>query len=269
MKRLIPFLAAAAVLAAPATALAKGGVVLKVERGSHLAAVATPARVVLVHSSRVSQLRVGQRVAMSTRRLSNGTLSASRMRVVGRAHRVSFAGLVLARSTGRLTVSAGGAPVFVHTRTPSHAAPGSEVEIDATVDDSGELAAAKVDVVAATAPGGSIEGHLLAIGASSITVGSDGQVLVIGVPSGFDLSGLAVGDEVLAQFTQQADGSLLLTSLTADDAADAANEQGDDNGGGDATQSGDDNGGGDATQSGDDNGGGDATQSGDDGGGDN
>jgi hypothetical protein len=236
MKRVIPILVAAAALAAPASALA-GGVVVKVERSSHLIAVAnTSKRVVLVHTAAASRLHVGERVAMSAHALRNGTFSASRVRVMGEAKRVEFRGLLLARrhSGDRLTISAGGAPVTVATTSaPPQAQPGSEVDVDADVGENGELDANKVNVVSATAPGGSLEGRLLAIGASTITVGSEHEVLVLEVPSGFDLSRFAVGDEVLAVFAQQADGTLTLTSLSGDENAQAANQkevdQGDDN----------------------------------------
>ena len=243
MKRLIPILVVAAALATPASALA-GGVVLKVERSSHLIAVVRSEHVVLVHTAAAARLRVGERVAMQSHALRNGTFSASSVRVVGHAKRVAFRGLLLARRSGgdKLTVSAGGAPVtMTSTSTPPTAQPGSEVE----VDDQGDLTTNNVNVVSATAPGGSIEGNLVAIGAGSITVGSDEQVLVIKVPAGLTLTGFTVGDEVLAVFSQQSDGSLVLTSLSGDENATAANQtanQDDDQGENDDT--GDNSGGG-------------------------
>jgi hypothetical protein len=238
MKRFIPMLVMGVALAAPASALARG-VVLKVERASHVVAVATSARdVVLVHTAAASRLRTGELVTMRTHRLRNGTFAAAGVRVVGRASRVRFRGFVLSRhaASRRMTLSAGGLPLTV--ATTSTAQPGSEVDVDAQIEDDGELDADGVNVVSATAPGGSLEGHLLAIGAGSIIVGSEHEVLVIGVPAGIDLSGFAVGDEVLAVFSQQSDGSLLLTSLSRDENAQAANEddqgnQGDDGDNGD------------------------------------
>jgi Domain of unknown function (DUF5666) len=247
MKRMILALVAAAALFAPASALA-GNIVLKVEHSSHLAAIAQSKHVMLVHTT--ARLSVGERVAMSSRRLANGTFSATKVRVLGHAKDVAFRGFVLSRSKAahRLTLSAGGAPVTVHA--DDTAQPGSEVEVDADVEDNGQLNATQVTVVAPSAPGGSIEGHVFALGTGTITIVSEHQLLVLKVPAGIDLSKLAIGDEVFAQFTQGSDGSLTLTSIGSDESAAAAdddnNDQGDDNNGGhDGGGSGDGGGGSD------------------------
>ena len=87
MKRLVIFLCVTAALLAPSAALA-GGVVLKVQRAAHLVAVTNgKTKVSLVHTA--AKLRVGQRVALHGRALRNGTLAASTIRVVGRAHRAA------------------------------------------------------------------------------------------------------------------------------------------------------------------------------------
>jgi hypothetical protein len=241
MKRLTLVLVAVVALAAPASALA-GNVVLKVERASHLAAVVHAKHVMLVHTAATSKLRVGQSISMHSRRLANGMFSATQVRVLGRARHVAFNGFVLSssKSAGRVTLSAGGAAVTV--KSNDQPKPGSEVDVNATVSNTGDLEDDNIDVVTPTAPGGSIEGHVFALGGGTITVQSDEQMLVLKVPSGFNLGTLAVGDEVLAQFTQASDGSLTLTSLTADESAAAANDdnQGDENGS-QSTGSGDDN----------------------------
>jgi hypothetical protein len=74
------------------------------------------------------------------------------------------------------------------------------------------------------------------------------MALVLNVPSTFDLSKFANGDEVLAKFTQGADGTLTLTDLSGDDNVQNAdeNDDGDDNGdNGDDDNGGGDHGGGD------------------------
>jgi hypothetical protein len=241
VKRMIVVLVALGALVVPAGAFAGTGIVLKVESGTHLVAVAHNSQVRLVHTSR-SGLAVGDRLSMQAQRLHNGTFSASRMSVVGRAHSVRFRGLVLARHARRITLSAGGAIVNVKSNdTPK---PGSEVSVDANVDDNGNLDNAQTQTVDLTAPGGSIEGHVVALLPGSITISSEHQLLVLAVPSTVDVSKLAIGDEVLANFAQQSDGSLVLTSISADDNARDANDnaQGDDNGGQDG---GGDHGGGD------------------------
>lgn len=265
MKRFIVLLVAVAALALPAGAFASSGIVLKA--GAHLVAVTRGSRVQLVHTSRHG-LRVGQRISMQTSRLRNGTLAATHVRVVGRASHVRFRGLVLGRAAHRITLSAGGA--IVNVKSNDQPKPGSEVEVDADVND-GELQDGQTQTVDQTAPGGSIEGHVMALAAGTITVGSDQQLLVITVPSTIDVSALAVGDEVLANFTQQPDGSLLLTGISADGSATAANQgdQGGDNQGGNDSSGGSsgDNGGSGSGDNGGSGSGDNGSGSGDNGGG--
>jgi hypothetical protein len=243
MKRLILLLAISAALLAPAGALATG-VVLKVQKSSHLVAVASSAtHVALVHTSAAARLHVGQRVSLTARTLRNGTFSAANVRVVGRAHTVRFRGLLLATTRTRLVVSAGGAVIAVHRGNRSTAsardggpAVGSQVVVQATVGTDDELDEDAVSVVTATAPGGKVEGHLT-LGTGTVTVSSEHMTLVLNVPTGFDLTKFVTGDEVLATFTQQADGTLVLTELSGDENAQQAdegdnNDQGDDHGDG-------------------------------------
>ncbi|HEX4525438.1 MAG TPA: hypothetical protein VH108_01700 [Gaiellaceae bacterium] len=251
MKRLIVLLAATAALLAPSAALASG-VVLKVQRANHLVAIArTPSSVALVHTS--AHLVVGQRVALQARKLHNGTLAASSIKVLGRAHKVTFRGLLLAKSGSRFVISAGGAVIAVHRggRTTASARdsgpkPGSTVQVTATVGKTGELDEDDVTTVSPTAPGGRIEGQLT-LGTGTITVSSEDMSLVLKVPTGFDLTSFVSGSEVLATFTQGTDGSLTLTALSGDENA----QQADDDGGGDNGDNGDGGGGGGGGDSGD------------------
>jgi hypothetical protein len=239
MKRLVIFLVVSAALLAPSAALASG-VVLKVQRAAHLAAVTNgKTKVSLVHTS--AKLRVGQRVALKGHTLRNGTLAASSIRVLGRAKTVHFRGLLLKKSGTRMVLSAGGAIISLHrgaARTTSSASdtgpqPGSTVDVTATVGSDDELDENNVTTVSADTPGGSIEGKLT-IGTGKITVVSEHMALVLNVPSTFDLSKFKTGDEVLAKFTQGADGTLTLTDLSGDDNVQEADNNDDgDNGDGD------------------------------------
>lgn len=242
MKRLIVLLVATAALLAPSAALASG-VVLKVQRATHLVAVArTPSSVALVHTS--AKLAVGQRVALQARTLHNGTLAASSVKVLGRAHKVTFRGLLLAKTGSKLVVSAGGAVITLHRgRTTASASdsgpkPGSTIQVTATIGQTGELDEDDATTVSPTSPGGQIEGQLT-LGTGTITVTSEHLSLVLNVPAGLDLTTFVTGSEVLATFTQGADGSLTLTALSADGNAQQADDGGDGNGG-----NGGDNGGG-------------------------
>lgn len=245
MKRLVPFLIVAAALLVPSAAFASG-VVLKVQHATHLVAVTNgKTKVSLVHTA--ATLRVGQRVSMSARTLRNGTLAASSVRVIGRAHTVRFRGLLLKKSGTQFVLSAGGAIIAVHRggRTTSSASdtgpqPGATVDVTATVGTNGELDDDTVSTASADTPGGKIEGTLT-IGTGTITVKSEHMNLSLKVPTGFDLTKFATGDEVLATFSQQTDGSLLLTDISGDGNAQEAdtNDSGDNNTGDDG---GDDNG---------------------------
>jgi Cu/Ag efflux protein CusF len=243
MKRLAILSIVAAALLAPSAALASG-VVLKVQKAAHLVAVTNgKSKVSLVHSAAASRLKVGERVSMQARTLRNGTLAASSMRVIGRTHKVHFRGMVLRRNGTRLTLSAGGAVISVRrgaARTTASAndtgpQPGTTVDVTATVsNDDDALDEDNVTTVSADTPGGAIEGKLT-LGTGKITVVSEHMALVINVPSTFDLSKFANGDEVLAKFTQGADGTLTLTDLSGDDNAQEADnnddgDNGDDNG---------------------------------------
>jgi hypothetical protein len=243
MKRLILLLAVATALLAPSAALASG-VVLKVERSAHLVAVAnTASRVALVHTAATSRLHVGQRIALTTQRLGNGTYSASKVHVVGRVRKVHFHGLLLAKSGTRWTVSAGGAVISVHRGARATASardsapqPGTTVDIVATVGANGVLDDDDVTPLTVSTPGGTIEGHLT-LGAGTITVTSEHLNLVLKVPAGLDLSAFKTGEEVVADFSQGSDGSLTLTRLSTTN--DNEDTDGDHHGGGDGGDGGD------------------------------
>lgn len=281
MKKHLVFVLAVVALAAPAQALA-GGVVLKVQPARHLVAVArTPTNIAIVHTTAASHLRVGERVSLSAHTLRNGTLAASAVTVLGHVQKVHFRGRLLGHSYGRLSVLAGGAVITVHTGSRSVASArdgspptGSQVGVTATVGSSGQLEDGGVTVFSPTSPGGRIEGQLT-LGTGSITVTSDAMSLVITVPSGFDLSTFTNGQDVLATFAQQSDGSLLLTALSGDDSAQQADHQCQDGQGGNGNGTGGDGGQGSGSSSGDGggsesggSGGGSGSGSGDGGGGD-
>jgi hypothetical protein len=146
-----------------------------------------------------------------------------------------------------MVLSAGGAVISVNrgaARTTSSATdagpqPGATVDVTATVGADDELEEDDVATVSADAPGGAIEGKLT-IGIGKVTVVSEHMALVLNVPSTFDLSKFVNGDEVLAKFTQGADGTLTLTALSGDDnVQEADHDNGDDDNGGDRSGHGD------------------------------
>jgi hypothetical protein len=222
MKRFAFMLVLAGALLVPSAALA-GGVVVKVQRATHLIAVTRgKSQVALVHTAAASRLTAGERVAFKARRLHNGTFAGTKVRVVGHAREVRFRGLLLAKTHARFVVSAGGAIITVarHGRSTASTsddgpAPGSEVTVNATVGDSGDLEDDDVTVTSPSAPGGKIEGTLT-LATDTITVSSEDMTLVLKLPTGFDLSAFTNGEEVLAVFVQQTDGTLTLSALSGD-----------------------------------------------------
>jgi uncharacterized membrane protein YgcG len=245
MKRLAILVIVGGALLAPSAAFASG-VVLKVQRVTHLVAVTRPNHTVaLVHTNAAGHLEVGERVAMNARALRNGTMAASAVRVLGHAQKVTFRGLMLRKSRDRFVMSAGGAVVTVNRDTHENdndVNKGDTVVVTASVNNDDELDEENLNPVDAAHPGGAIEGTLT-IGTGTVTVVSEHLALVLRVPSGFDLSKFANGDEVLAQFTQGADGSLTLTTLSADANAQEANDDNNNNDNGDDDGGGDDGGG--------------------------
>jgi len=232
MKRLILFLVVAGALLVPTAAFASG-VVIKVQQAPHLVVVARgPSSVVLVHTK--AKVAVGERIALQARRLRNSTFAASRIEVLGHVRRVRFRGLLLSRSGPRLMVSAGGAVVALHRgghRNDSAPRPGSVIQVTATIGANGELDEDDAITVSPAAPGGHIEGRLL-LGTGTITVTSEHLSLVLRVPAALSLAPFVSGMEVLASFSQEADGSLTLTALSADGDADQADDDGGQDGGG-------------------------------------
>jgi hypothetical protein len=85
---------------------------------------------------------------------------------------------------------------------------------------------------------------VFALGAGSITIASEHQLLVLKVGAGIDVGKLQIGDEVLANFSQLSDGSLVLTSISADDNTAAAGDDNNDNGDNHGSDGGDHGGGG-------------------------
>lgn len=251
--------AAVAAAAVPGTAAAQRGVVVKVDRASALTAVAgARGSVALVHTK--ARVHVGQRVSYRGRALRNGTFAGTAVKVVGRAKSVRVTGIVLAHRRGGYLLSAHGAVLRVNAharRTTASASDsglpkvGSEVSVTATFSDDDaagdDLDETSVTPVAATALGGSIEGDLRSVSATSIVVADDGLALQINVPAGFDTSKFAVGDEVLATFSQQSDGTLVLTALAGNENVAEADDEteieiGDDDGGSASEQPGGDGG---------------------------
>lgn len=225
-KPLLLLVSTAALLALPGVAQAARmhGVVVKVDRQSRSIAVAQArGRVALVHGASPQALRLGSRVTLTARRLANGSYAGAQIAATGASKRTNVRGIVLRRSANGFALSASGAVLSIRMRSSfrmtasalSGPPVGSRVDVDVEIG-SGALGATGASVLDPHAANGSIKGRL-SIGTGKITVSDDGVSLTLAVPAGFDLSHFKNGQEVIAQFSRQPDGSLTLTSLAADD----------------------------------------------------
>lgn len=222
---------AVAAVAVPGTAAAARGVVVKVDGAAGLVAVAAPRGTVsLVHTARAAKLQVGERVSYRPKRLRNETFAADRVHVLGKARRTHVRGLVLAHRAGGYVLSAHGAVLTIRSaaRTTASATSGTpqvgtEVDVTADVSSGSDLQQTSVSSLGA-AQAGAIDGRIQALAAGAITVANDGVQVQMTVPAGLDLSKFAVGDEVLAYFSRQTDGSLLLTAISANGDTAQAND---------------------------------------------
>ena len=241
MKKLLLPLAAAAAFVLPATAGAAtfSGVVVAKQPARHAVVVASRTGVVrTVHTQRLA-LRVGARVAVTARTLADGTYSATKVSVHGRALRARIRGVVARRLASGYLVSAGHSVLAVRTRhfsgmSAGGTGPATGTIVDVTVDtNDAQLDQEDVDEVG-HAQRLELEGTVASITAA--TAADPGElVLTVGkstidvvLPAGTTLpSTLKVGDKVEVKVTLAGDTFTLATSHEEDD------DQGDDDGGGD------------------------------------
>jgi hypothetical protein len=240
-KKLVLPLVAAAAVAFPATAGAVSfhGVVVAKQARRHALIVASPSGLVrTVHSHRLA-LRVGARVAVSAGRLSDGTFSATRVIVHGRAHKARIRGVVAKRQRGRFLVAAGHSVLAVRGTAPR---PGTVLDVTVKTDDN-ELEQEDVEEVGEVQKL-ELEGKIVSVTPATATM--NGEIVLqvakstidVVVPAGTALPALNPGDNVELKVTLSGQ---TFTLVKADD---EDNDEGDD-GGGDDGGDGDHGGGGD------------------------
>jgi hypothetical protein len=236
VKLLIVSAIAAIGVALPATAGAATftGVVVAKQPARHALVIASRTGAVrTVHTHRLG-IRVGARVAVAARRLSDGTFSARKVTVRGRAHRARIRGVVARRVRSGYLVAAGHSVLAIHTRhfsgvedTTTGPTPGTVVDVTVDTDDA-DLDEQDVEEIGE-------EQELELVGkiasitpATSTTAGE--LVLQVGkstidivVPAGTTLrSGLAPGDMVEVEVELASDTFTLAGAHEEDD------DQGDD-----------------------------------------
>jgi hypothetical protein len=209
---------------------------------------------------------IGSTVAVSTRRLRNGTYAARWTHTLGRhTGRVTLRGVVsyVNRRAGTFTLSARGVSMLVRTRHARRAlariadagytipSVGTVVTATGNVDDQGDLNDDTVTDDGQDQGGFDLEGAIMAVDttARTITVSStddDTTVpsVVVSVPTTLDISMFSVGQEVELTVTKQADGTYVLSGSSDDQGEQGADDQGDQQGdqGDDNNDQGDDSG---------------------------
>jgi hypothetical protein len=132
-------LAALLGLSAQASAATVKGTVVHANKRAHTFVVAgRSGRLSSLHSRR--NVRAGSVVAVSARKLKNGTFQARKTRIRGHKRRARVRGLVTWASSSGFTVASRGASLLVR-RSSSSTAPtlGAPVQADVTIDDQGDL----------------------------------------------------------------------------------------------------------------------------------
>lgn len=241
--------AAALVLAAPApAAVVRGTVVHRNARTHSFVVAARTGHLTKVRSRHT--VRVGRVVRVSGRTMRDGSIAASHIRTGARHRAARLRGTVTFanRRAGRFTVSSKAGSISVRraggVRAASDDVPavGQQVVVTITVQPGGVLEEDEVDELGMDQEV-EIEGIVMSITGSAVTISasddgeSSGQVTVT-FPAGFDLSGVAVGNEIEVKATRRPDGTFVLSKLETGDENDLADEaegennQGDDNGDG-------------------------------------
>ena len=143
MKKIVLPLIAAAAVAFPAAAGAGSfsGIVVAKQVRRHALVVASHTGVVRVVHTHHLATRVGARVTVTARRLGDGTFSATKLSVRGRAHRARIHGVVVRRLRGRVLIAAGHSVLSIRSGRlfslqDDHpgAQPGDEVDETVTID---------------------------------------------------------------------------------------------------------------------------------------
>ncbi|HMJ00085.1 MAG TPA: hypothetical protein VK488_09650 [Gaiellaceae bacterium] len=207
---LIAFTAVAVMLTGTANAASFKGVVVSKDAKRHALVTASPGAVRTVRiQGRFAGFHVGQRVAVTAAKRSDGTYLARTIRSAGRAKRVRFGAVIVKAEASRLIVTAGGS-VFalrLHGTTLSlqegGLEPGDKVDVDAEVK-RGQIEAGTEDV--------DETGHVEMLvlegiylspkddGGFDLAVVHRGLVHVL-VPTGMVLPDFRAGDQILVVVT--------------------------------------------------------------------
>ena len=217
------FLLAVGSASAAPTAI-KGTVVAK---RAH-AVVLTTGRKGLAVRVRVApgRVRLGDRVSVVGKRLSNGTIRASRLRVLSNVRRARIRGMVVKRLAHSMRVASGHSVLTIHTRS-AHAASRHDGE------EKGDLGEFEVefehgnlveDDFTPVSPSGTVEIEGVLVSVAPLVVSLEGLPIEITVPGGMTLPPLTPGQEVELLVQAGAGNTFTLVSIKAENENENENE---------------------------------------------
>lgn len=174
-----------------------------------------------VSASQLHRTPLGARLAISGKRLADGSLRVTRMRRLGQARRARLHVVVMKAKARRLLVAGGGSAFSIRltrgTRLlASTGGPGPGEKVDAEVAFSGGSDVADAMQATGQAPLVDFSGVVTAIDPASFTMSSDGIATVVQLPEGVTLPPLVqVGSDV--EVVASISGSTLtLTTIKLD-----------------------------------------------------
>ena len=251
--RLILSFAALAAAVIPAAAHAASptftGVVVAKEAKRGTLVVATQSGVARTVHARLAAARLGDRIRVGGAKLSDGTVRASSLRVLGHVRSATVQGVVIRRLASRTLVSTGGSVIAIGRRTAARSlasrglAPGSIARFGVAIGKGGvrETSAKALGTTTTV----EVEGRVVTV--SPLVVNVEGLPISIAVPEPTLLpAALGIGDEVELSVTVNANNVFTLVSV---DSVQAGEEQA---GSGDDQPGADDGGNGDQAGTGDD-----------------
>jgi FtsP/CotA-like multicopper oxidase with cupredoxin domain len=172
------------------------------------------------------RVRLGDRVSVVGKRLSNGTIRASHLRVLSHVKKARIRGMVVKRLAHAMRVASGHSVLTIHTRSANAASRHDGEE-------KGELGEFEVefehgdlveDDFNPVAPAGTveIEGRLVSV--SPLVVSLEGLPIEITVPAGMTLPPLTPGEEVELLVQAGAGNTFTLVSIKAENENENQNE---------------------------------------------
>jgi hypothetical protein len=246
--RLLAGLVPAAALAFAPTAdakLVRGTVVHRNLRAHSFVLAGATGTLTPIHATHSPAL--GRTVVASVRRLANGTYALRHLRSVGARRRIRALGVVthVDPRSASFTLSAEGVSMLVRrgarrARVASASplpAVGTKVAVTGELREGGALDAETVKDDGTDHGAIDVEGTITAIDseARTLSVSAEdnnlsGESVTVSVPSTFDMTKFAVGQEVQLQVTLMPDGTYLLQGSSSDEGARGAEDKTDQQG---------------------------------------